>query len=265
MKNQIKFSSLIILISIMPYGTSAWSENQIMDLNEGIQSRTILMIVGDDNETVEPGQGTGDLFIRNRLEKVMGHEVVLFTDTGSPASLYEASGIADVVIVSESVHSLKLQDKLKPVTIPVLSYEAFIQDDMGLTAQEPSGDPGEPDEFAYGVREMDTGIDIIMSDHPLAAGFKGYVTIYKQPREVTWGKVGEDAKVIATLSGKKEAAVIYLYEKGARLYDGTEAAGMRIGFFLEEENITGTSNFMTEDGLHLFDTAVKFAIESENE
>jgi len=37
---------------------------------------------------------------------------------------------------------------------------------------------------------------------------------------------------------------------------------MRIGFFLEEENITGTSNFMTEDGLRLFDTAVKFALES---
>lgn len=223
------------------------------------------MIVGDDNETVEKGEGTGDLFIRNRLEKVLDYEVILFFDTGSPGSLNEAVEYADLVIVSESVHSLNLRDKLKSVTIPVLSYEAFIQDDMGMTAKEPHGDPGEPEDFAYGVREKDTGIDIVMPGHPLAAGLNGHVTIYKKPREVTWGKVGEGAKVIATLTAKRNAAVIYLYDKGSRLYDGTEAAGMRIGFFLEEENITGTSNFMTEDGLQLFDAAVKFALESENE
>ena len=99
-----------------------------------------------------------------------------------------------------------------------------------------------------------------MPDHPLAAGLKGHVTIYKEPREVTWGKVGKNAKVIATLTGKKEAAAIYVYDKGAVLFDGTKAAGMRIGFFIEEENRTGTSNIMTEDGIRLFDAAVKFAL-----
>jgi len=174
-----------------------------------------------------------------------------------------AAESADLVIVSESTTSMRLQNKLKSVTAPVISYEAFIQDEMGLTAKERPGDPGEPEDFNYGVREKDTGIDIIMPDHPLAAGLKGHVKIYKVPREVTWGKVGKGSKVIATLAGKKEAAVIYIYDKGAELFDGTIAAGMRIGFFLEEENVTGTSNFMTGEGLRLFDAAVKFALSTD--
>jgi hypothetical protein len=265
MKNQIMLSALIVFIASMPYSAYGYSGDQNTGLEERLQRRTILMIVGDDNETVEPGHGTGDVFIRNRLEKVLGHEVILFIETESQSTLYEAVELSDLVIVSESVFSLRLRDKLKSVTIPVINYEAFIQDEMGMTAREPSGDPGEPEDFAYGVRDKDTGIDIIMSGHPLAAGLKGHVTIYKEPKQVTWGKVGEGAKVIATLTGEKEAAVIYLYDKGTKLFDATEAAGMRIGFFLEEENITGTSNFMTEDGLRLFDAMVKFALKSENE
>ena len=256
MKNQIKLYALILLFANLPHSINARS---------GDQHNTILMIVGDDNGTVAPGHGTGDIFIRNRIEKVLGHKVILFIDTDSLIILKKIVGSANMVIVSESAHSSNLRDKLKSVTIPVLNYEAFIQDEMGMTAKEPSGDPGEPEDFAYGVRDKDTGIDILMSDHPLAAGLKGYITIYKEPKQITWGKVANEAKVIATLKGKKDAAAIYLYDKGARLFDGTIAAGMRIGFFLEEENLTGTSNFMTEDGLRLFDAAVKFGMESNKD
>jgi hypothetical protein len=264
MKNQTMLFTLLILFAGIPYGSKARVGDQYTGLKEYLQKYTILMVVGDDNETVEPGHGTGDIFIRDRLEKVLSHEVILIIDTESQDRLNEAVESADLVIVSESAHSQNLRDKLKSVPIPVINYEAFIQDEMGMTALEPSGDPGEPEDFAYGVRDKDTAIDIIMKDHPLASGLKGHTTIYKEPKQVTWGKVGASAKVIATLTGRREAAVIYLYDKGVRLFDGTYAAGMRIGFFLEEENITGTSNFMTGDGLRLFDAAVKFALEAEN-
>jgi len=260
MKISVFISALIVLtayISLNTYARHGGGE-------EGSQSRTILMIVGDDNGTVVPGQGTGDLFIRNRLEKVLGHRVILGVDSASLDNLRTAAESADLVIVSESPHSLKLQDKLKSVTTPIISYEAFIQDEMGFTAKELPGDPGEPENFNYGVREKDTGIDIIMPGHPLAAGLNGQVKIYRETKEVTWGKVGKNAKVIATLTGKKEAAAIYLYNKGDELFDGTTAAGMRIGFFLEEENKTGSSNFLTEEGLRLFDASVKFALGASN-
>ena len=47
-----------------------------------------------------------------------------------------------------------LKNKLKSVTTPIISYEAFIQDEMGLTAVERPGDPGEPEEFNYGVGKL---------------------------------------------------------------------------------------------------------------
>ena len=261
MKKQILLYARMILFTSLLFTMCGRSGGQHQGTEGSAQGSKILMIVGDDNRTVEPGQGTGDVFIRNHLEKVLGHEVTLGIDSASPGELHEAAESADLVIVSESTTSRRLLDKLKSVTTPIISYEAFIQDEMGLTAIELPGDPGEPEDFNYGVREEDTGIDIVMPDHPLAAGLDGHVEIYKEIREITWGKVGEGAKVIATLTGKKEAAVIYIYDKGAKLFDGTEAAGIRIGFFLEEENVTGTSNFMTEEGLSLFDAAVKFALE----
>jgi hypothetical protein len=260
MKNQIFLPALIVLLAGISFSTNAGTRDQNKEIEEAAQGKTILMIVGDDNRTVVPGQGTGDLFIRNRLEKVLGHKVILGIDSASLGKLKAAAESADLVIVSESSTSMLLKDKLKSVKTPLISYEAFIQDEMGLTAIERPGDPGEPENFNYGVREKDTGIDIVMPGHPLAAGLKGYIKIYREPREVTWGKVGKNAKVIATLAGKKEAAVIYIYNKGAVLFDGTIAAGMRIGFFLEEENVTGSSNLMTEEGLRLFDAAVKFAL-----
>lgn len=263
MKIKEFISALIILSAFVSFNTNARCENPDKAMEKGLQSSTILFIVGDDNGTAIPGQGTGDLFIRNRLEKVLGYKVILAVDTTSLANLRSVAESADLVIVSESPHSLKLQNKLKSVTTPIISYEAFIQDEMGLTATELPGDPGEPENFNYGVREKDTAIDIIMPGHPLAAGLKGQVKVYREPREVTWGKVGRNAKVIATLNGKKEAATIYLYNKGDELFDGTIAAGMRIGFFLEEENKTGSSNFMTEEGLRLFDASVKFALNAK--
>ena len=264
MKNLILLLAAIILIVAMPSIATARSGDPVPGAERHFQGSNILLIVGDENGKSDPGNGIGDLFIRNRLEKVMGHKVLLGIDSAPSDELYIAAKEADLVIVSESTTSKKLQDKLKSVISPVINYESFIQDEMGMTAKEPSGDPGEPADYAYGVRNKDTSIDIIMPDHPLAAELEGTVKVYQEPKQITWGKVGKGAIVVATLTGERSAAVIYIYDKGARLFDGTTAAGMRIGIFLEDDDETGTANLMTGDGLRLFDAAVKFALESIN-
>ena len=264
MKNLFSLFVPVMLIAWIPFIATAPTGDPEPGVEEQIRGSNILLIVGDENGKSEPGNGIGDIFIRNRLEKLLSHKVILGIDSDPSDELYAAAKEADLVIVSESTTSRKLQDKLKSVIIPVINYESFIQDEMGLTAKEPSGDPGEPADYAYGVRNKDTSIDIIMSDHPLAAGLEGTVKVYHEPKQITWGKVGKGAKVIATLTGEKSGAVIYIYDKGAKLFDGTTAAGIRIGIFLEDDDETGTANLMTEDGLRLFDAAVKFALESEN-
>lgn len=262
MKIQLLISGVIILITGMTLEIRAGSGEQNSDLEQSLQGSTILMIVGDDNGTAEPGKGTGDLFIRDHIEKKLGHKVTMGIDTDPADELYVSAVGADLVIISESVTSQKLKDKLVSVITPIINYESFLQDEFGCTAPGPSVDPGEPEGNAYGVRNKDTEIKIVKPGHPLAAGLEGNVEVYREPRQVTWGKVVKGATVVATLSDNTAGAVIYFFEEGSELYDGTTAAGMRIGFFIEEENITGTSNYLTEDGLRLFDAAVKFALES---
>jgi hypothetical protein len=219
--------------------------------------RNILFVVGTNNGLVQAGQGLGDTIIRARLEG-QGHKVTLAPDVMDADPLVQAANAVELVLVSESVSSVNLLGKLKPVTSPILNYEAFIQDDMGLTPPGPPGDPGLPADYALGVKFMDTRIDIVDPTHPLAAGLSGTVAVYKEPREVSWGKVADTAERVATLAGDRAGVCIYVYRQGARLYDGTAAAGLRVGFFLEDDDRVGTPNVLTDEGARLFDAAVAF-------
>jgi len=222
--------------------------------------KKILMVVGDSNETVARGDGIGDRFVRDRLANMLGHQVTLIDDIAPAEDLLAAAQASDMVLVVESILSGNLGDHLKTMTTPLLNYEAFIQDEMGQTPAGPPGDPGEPTEFALGVRASDTAIDIVDPNHPLAAGLRGKVTVYRDAKEVTWGKVAPTAEVVATLTGASDGATIYVYREGATLYDGSTAAGLRVQFFIEDDNVTGTPNLMTDDGLKLFDAAVSFTL-----
>ena len=62
------------------------------------------------------------------------------------------------------------------------------------------------------------------------------------------------------MAGDAAGASIYVYAKGSVLFDSSTAAGLRVGFFLEDDNQTGTPNLMTENGLKLFDAAVAHAL-----
>jgi hypothetical protein len=225
--------------------------------------KKILLVVGNENGTSMRGEGIGDKYLRARLE-MQGYTVTIGGDNVPGPQLQMAAAASDLVIVSESVGSAMLQGKLKPVATPILNYEAFIQDEMGLTPPGPPGDPGLPANFALGVKANETSIDIVMPNHPLAAGLTGTVAVYRMPRSITWGKVAATAEVVATLPGDRAGVATYVYRKGARLQDGSIAAGLRVGFFLEDDDTTGTANLMTDDGLRLLDAAVRFTIEPGN-
>ncbi|MEO6098388.1 MAG: hypothetical protein ABIW76_23030, partial [Fibrobacteria bacterium] len=218
---------------------------------------------GNSNNTVRKGElSIGDAFIKNRLESALGHQTKVMWDETPQADMRSATDSADLVVVLESVTSATLLAKFRGTPTPILNCEAFLQDDLGLTAAGPSGDPGPPSQFEFGVMDNQTALDIKDPLHPLAAGLRDRVVIYTSPKEVNWGKVGPGAKVVASLAGDAAGTSIYVYAKGAILFDGALAAGTRIGFFLEDDNKTGTPNLLTPDGLKLFDAAVRFALES---
>jgi hypothetical protein len=222
------------------------------------------MVVGRSNGNFGLGQSFGDKYIRARLETTLGHRVTLGDDTASAAALATAAEAVDAVLVTESVSSANLRAKVKTLPRPLMNYEAFIQDEMGMSLAGPPGDPGEPDQFAIGVKDSETRIEITDAAHPLAAGLMGVVSVYLTPKQITWGKVGPAAKVVATLPGDARGASIYVYAKGAMLPDGSMAAGMRLNIFLEDDDVNGTPNMMTPAGHKLFDAAVGYLLDAAN-
>lgn len=224
----------------------------------------ILLINGTSNNTVpRGGLSVGDAFLMQRLESASGHRTRVMEDAAEASAMRAAADSADLVLVLESVTSTLLLDKLKGTPTPILNCEAFIQDDLGLTAAGPSGDPGPPSRFAFGVLDGQSALDVTAGGHPLAAGLSGRVEVYTAPKQVNWGKVAASAQMVATLAGDRDGATLYVYAKGAQLFDGSAAAGLRIGFFLEDDNETGTPNLMTPDGLNLFDAAVAHALDAD--
>ena len=129
---------------------------------------------------------------------------------------------------------------------------------------------------SHGVTVDQLYVVITNPNHPLAAGLSGRVQAYRVPREMNWGAhLAPGAQVIATLAPSLEAAgdaaanaatdrsgaaVIYYVPKGGALAEGATAAGLRVQFFVENENGPGTYNLLTPEGFRLFDAAVTWAL-----
>jgi hypothetical protein len=129
---------------------------------------------------------------------------------------------------------------------------------------------------SHGVTVDQLYVVITNPNHPLAAGLSGRQQVYRVPREMNWGAhLAPGAQVIATLAPSLEAAgdaaantatdysgaaVIYYVPKGGALAEGATAAGLRIQYFVENENGPGTYNLLTPEGFRLFDAAVNWAL-----
>ena len=129
---------------------------------------------------------------------------------------------------------------------------------------------------SHGVTVDQLYVVITNPNHPLAAGLSGRVQAYRVPREMNWGAhLTPGAQVVATLAPSLEAAgdaaantatdysgaaVIYYVPKGGALAEGATAAGLRIQYFVENENGPGTYNLLTPEGFRLFDAAVNWAL-----
>jgi hypothetical protein len=91
----------------------------------------------------------------------------------------------------------------------------------------------------------------------MAAGLTGVVSIYDSPQEVSWGAPAPGATVIATVETNAAQAVIYGFETGALLVDGTTtASARRVHFFLRDNTYVN----LTPQGLALLESALEWAV-----
>jgi hypothetical protein len=199
-----------------------------------------LLVVGSTSPL-----SASDEALRARLVG-LGLDVTLKT---APAAVTSDAYGKAVAVVSESVSSADVTNKLLGVQTPVVTLEPSIMDDLGMTGPTFGTD--------YGDAQSQTHLTISTAarGHPIAAGLSGLVQVASPGNKFVWGAPGPEATRIATIAGQGGLAPIFCYEEGATMVGGVVASGRRVGFFPGGT----TPAALTANGWALFDGAIRWA------
>jgi subtilisin family serine protease/fibronectin type 3 domain-containing protein len=189
-----------------------------------------------------PTPSSGDAVLLLRLV-ALGFQVVEKADTELVTA--DVTG-NDLVVVTETVTSGRVDGKLTTVTVPVLTTEPSILDNLMMTG------PGLGTDF--GTTPNQTQINVVDGTHPLAAGLTGVRTTNTTTGTYLWGIPGENAVVIGTMMSNASRATVFGYQVGFPMV-GQTAPARRVGLFIDSRAATS----LTADGAALYDAAVRWA------
>jgi hypothetical protein len=200
-----------------------------------------LLVVGD------PAAPTsGDTRLRLFIE-TRGF-VVTMVDDSSPASMATDKGL---VVIASTVTAATVGTKFRDLAVPVLSLEAAIYDDMGMTG---------PTSMTDYQEVPGSSVVILLPGHPLAASMTGTVRVVSagamDPR-MNWGRPATGAERVARFDGMaSDHLAIFGYTAGAMMV-GRVAPARRVGFFAADE----AAQRMNDDGLRMLGAAIDWAMQ----
>lgn len=203
--------------------------------------KQVLLVVG-----VATPLGAGDLAVKNRLEGTIGATVTVVDDNNVVTA--DAAG-KDLVIVSATVSPTKVGSKFRDVTVPVLTWEVELFDDMKMTGAAWGTD--------YGSRKFVNSTLIANTSHPMAGGLSGTQVVFSTSATAYWANPAASAAKVARIPGAagSEHWMAWGYETGAAMV-GQNAPARRVGFFLNNTSAT----LLTTEGWALFDAAYGWAV-----
>ncbi|MBI4661111.1 MAG: hypothetical protein HY735_19960 [Verrucomicrobia bacterium] len=166
-----------------------------------------------------------------------------------PASTTSNGDGKQLIITSSTVNSGDVGTKFRDSAVPVLNWEQALQDDFLMTLNTDGTDRG--------TLAGQTQVNIVKADHPLAGGLStGAKTVTTAAQDYSWSAPSQNAVIIATVADDPTRALVYGYDKGAVLADGSTPAPARRAMFFWGNNGFAAS---TDDALKLFDAAVEWA------
>lgn len=185
-----------------------------------------------------------DLQVKSVLEG-LGCVVTMVDDSASQTS--DATG-KDLVVISSTVTSGYVNTKFLSVTAPVITWESHILDDMKMTGAVKYTD-------YYWVADQ-TQVVIDPNFGSWAGGVSGTQPIYNVPGVLGWGKPAASANKIATLVSDPTKCVVFSYDTGSVLVDGSLASGRRT--FIPFGDVEPTT--LTSVGSSILDSAIKWSL-----
>jgi hypothetical protein len=211
-----------------------------------------LIVVGDvDN----PAAGDDELV--DIIEDLLNGDDEIDTDTADDAD--DADDVEedfDAVIISSSVDANTVNNEYEDVEIPVLVMDAATYAEMNMTDDQINQDFGvvnaneieiedENDEIAEAANlEEDEDIEIAQNNVAMA-----------------FGDPDNDAEEIAIIAGENNQSALFFYDQGSELVNEDEAEELRMGFFVQEQDI----NDLNGEGEDLLEAVLLFTITGDAE
>lgn len=188
--------------------------------------------------------------IRDLAAALTGLPVVLVDDHAFRVSDLEGCRL---VLMSKNVDDNVIGNRLKATPCGILFWEENQQQLRMLATMDNDGSDG-------GVWHTHGRAVWIPPDAPaeLSDGLSGMIDLFDRVDEMAFGRrdqVPESAMVVVEYKEPGNHKVVYAYERGATLADGTPAAGRRIFFGLYRDNFP----HLTPEARRLFDAALLWA------
>ncbi|HYG76266.1 MAG TPA: FecR family protein [Planctomycetota bacterium] len=183
--------------------------------------RQMLFIVGDT------ALNAGDRAIAARL-KGRGDEVLtLALNDVTPEQISSARMIlvSSTIVLEGDALAQEFGRRLKESRAAVIVWEPRLYPELGISAGDNHGRD-------WGTVLRTREIRIAQQGHPLALKRSGAIEVTTEPAQLSWGRASEKATMIATAENDPSKAMLFVYERGATLADGTAAQGARGGIFL---------------------------------
>jgi hypothetical protein len=178
----------------------------------------------------------------------LGMELVVVEDDAIGAASPDDFAEFDLIVLSSSVVPPKVGDALAKVAVPVLTWEAYLLDEMGLARAN-----GES-------RTRFNSINIVDADHPIMAGLAaGPTTVLSSLDKLSYGTPGPGATVLATVPGQPNQAAVFVYEPGAEMSSGLLAPACRTSVFANYSSPTT----LTSAGATMLTNALDFTLGCE--
>jgi hypothetical protein len=189
--------------------------------------------------------GPGDQAVRARLER-LGFQVLGSSPTPEKPFDPADARLVQVVVVSSTVASKTVGDRLRDLPVPVVVWEPNLFPLMAMTGGEAGQDYGDVADRQY--------VTVNATDHALAGGLAGKLKVTRTADTYSWGRPSLYAAWVATAEDDPTRAAIFGYERGAVMV-GLAAPARRVGLFLGNN----TAATFTAAGWTIFDAAVRWA------
>ncbi len=165
--------------------------------------------------------------------------------------------VEDFIMLSATNSKYKTTNKYRDAKIPIMCLEGLMADTLKMAGRRRYIDYGEHGEEKESEDPPEAYLEIVNSNHPMAAGLKnGYVKFIKEADVLKWATPPPSATIIATLPNSTHERAIFGFEKGAAMADEFVAPARRTMFPVDNPAFDN----LTEAGHALFDAAVLWTI-----